>query len=389
MRWSNPSGKKKLLTDARVEAAFRAVPRHVFLPDIPLEKAYTDEAIPISHDEKGMVVSSSSQPSMMAMMLHQLELKPGHNVLEIGTATGYNAAIMQHIVGPKGRVTSLEIDQELAEQAARNLQRAGAWASAVKVVSGDGVLGYQPRAAYDRIISTVCVWDVPPQWVQQLKPDGILVTPLWIDGFQVSSAFHQMRDGTLYSRSNLPCGFVSLRGMSAAPEMSRRVNGSGLWLSADDLGGLDTTALHLLLSEDQEINHLGVALDMQDYWYSFLPYVIVHLAGSYLLVFYHVRDTQKSYGLDGSGFALLAPGSACFVPFHREGTVHCFGGADAFMALFDLMKDWDAAGRPMVRGLHVRLVPLEHGAPGVKDGRLYRRWHHYLHIWYNAERGHD
>lgn len=383
--------ERKLLNDPLVEAAFLAVPRHFFLPDVALEKVYMDEAIPILHDEKGMVVSSSSQPSMMAMMLNQLELEPGHNVLEIGTATGYNAALMQHIVGASGNITSIEIDAELTDQAVVNLQRAGVLAGEVHVVQGDGALGYQPRAAYDRIISTVCVWDVPEHWVRQLKPRGILVTPIWIDGFQVSAAFRLMRDGSLYSRSNLPCGFVSLRGMAAVPEaVSKRVNGSGLWLDAADLSGLDTAAVHLLLSDDQELHHLGVAFSVSEYWYSFIPYLIVNLPPSFTLVFYHVRDAaERSYGLEGSGFALIGPGSACFVPFIREGSVYSFAGADAFMALYDLVQSWNTAGRPLFKGLQVRLVPLKRNPPGVKTGKLYIRDQHYLHIWYNAESGDD
>ncbi|HEY9418277.1 MAG TPA: methyltransferase, FxLD system, partial [Pseudonocardia sp.] len=74
-----------------VERAFRSVPRHLFLPDTPLEQAYLDEAVATKWED-GVAVSSASQPSMMAIMLEQLELRPGHRVLEIGTGTGYNAA---------------------------------------------------------------------------------------------------------------------------------------------------------------------------------------------------------------------------------------------------------------------------------------------------------
>jgi len=105
------------LLDRSSEAAFRAVPRHVFLPGEKLETIYADEAIAIKHDSDGSVLSSSSQPTMMAIMLRQLRLEKGDNVLEIGTGTGYNAAIMQHIVGETGYVTSIELDNQLADQA--------------------------------------------------------------------------------------------------------------------------------------------------------------------------------------------------------------------------------------------------------------------------------
>ena len=85
-----------------VEAAFRTVPRHLFLPGVPLEKVYSDEAIR-TKSVGGVPVSSSSMPSIMAIMLEQLKLKPGHRVLEIGAGTGYNAALMAHIVGKAGK----------------------------------------------------------------------------------------------------------------------------------------------------------------------------------------------------------------------------------------------------------------------------------------------
>jgi protein-L-isoaspartate(D-aspartate) O-methyltransferase len=84
-----------------VEAAFRAVPRHLFLPAVAPDTVYTDEAIPTKRLD-GKAVSSSSQPAIMAIMLEQLDLHPGHRVLEIGAGTGYNAALMAHIVGDSG-----------------------------------------------------------------------------------------------------------------------------------------------------------------------------------------------------------------------------------------------------------------------------------------------
>ena len=94
---------KGILTLPEVEAAFRAVPRHLFLPDLPLEEVYQDEAIATKMLD-GQFVSSSSQPAIMAIMLEQLQLEAGQRVLEIGAGTGYNAALMAHIVGETGQV---------------------------------------------------------------------------------------------------------------------------------------------------------------------------------------------------------------------------------------------------------------------------------------------
>jgi protein-L-isoaspartate(D-aspartate) O-methyltransferase len=101
----------------RIEAAFRAVLRHHFLPGRKLEEVYSDQVVPTKQDQEGQWISSSSQPTIMAIMLEQLGLEPGHKVLEIGAGTGYNAALMAHIVGETGRVITVDIDEDLVEAA--------------------------------------------------------------------------------------------------------------------------------------------------------------------------------------------------------------------------------------------------------------------------------
>src|SRR5579859_6035322 len=103
-----------------VEAAFRAVPRHVFLPELAAEEAYRDEAIPTKF-LNGSAISSSSQPAIMAIMLEQLELQPGQRVLEIGAGTGYNAALIAHIVGETGQVVTIDIDEDIVADARTHL----------------------------------------------------------------------------------------------------------------------------------------------------------------------------------------------------------------------------------------------------------------------------
>ena len=108
----------------RVAAALHDVPRHLFLPGQRPEAAYRDDAIVTKRDEAGQPISSSSQPAIMAIMLDQLDLAPGQRVLEIGAGTGYNAALISHMVGPSGQVTSVDIDPELVATAREHLARA-------------------------------------------------------------------------------------------------------------------------------------------------------------------------------------------------------------------------------------------------------------------------
>jgi protein-L-isoaspartate(D-aspartate) O-methyltransferase len=204
----------------RVAAALYAVPRHLFLPERRPEVAYQNEAIVTKRDETGQPISSSSQPTIMAIMLDQLDLAPGQRVLEIGAGTGYNAALISHVVGPSGQVTSVDIDPELVGQAREHLARAGF--SDVTVVCADGAGGYPERAPYDRVIATVGVSDLAPAWLEQTVPQARIVVPLDVRGTQLSVAFEPADPadpgGPWTSRSFAPCGFMRMRGSLAGPE---------------------------------------------------------------------------------------------------------------------------------------------------------------------------
>ena len=165
-----------------VTAAMRAVPRHLFLPELPPEMAYRNEAIVTRRGADGQPTSSSSQPTIMAYMLDQLRVGPGQRVLEIGAGTGYNAALLQQLVGAGGRVVTVDLDDDVARQAAAHLARAGY--PEVTVVQADGAAGYPAGAPYDRIIATVGVSDLAPAWLDQLVPGGRVVVPLDLRGSQ-------------------------------------------------------------------------------------------------------------------------------------------------------------------------------------------------------------
>lgn len=371
--------EKGELKDPRLEAAFLSVPRHHFLPELTPEQAYMDEALPVKQDEAGNAISSSSQPTMMAMMLRQLDLKPGHNVLEIGTGTGYNAAIMQHVVGDNGKVTTLELDHDLAQSAEKALQRLSL--GSIRVVQADAAGGYAPRAAYDRIIATAGMWDIPAIWKRQLKPRGLIVAPIWLDAMQVSATLRPEKGDTLYSNVNLPCGFIRLRGVNAGPIVTQRVGHSGLILTSNEVPALDSAALHALLSEEEDHTLLDIRLAGSDYFHSFLTYLILNLPPGFTFAAWQVSANQQLYGLGGAGFALIGTGSACFVPFHGHGEAHAYGSSDAFMTLQSILAAWDAAGRPDWRVLRLRMHPKTGPPPTINKGLLYTRQDHYIHAW--------
>lgn len=124
---------------------------------------------------------SASMPSAVAAMLDHLDIKGGHSVLEIGTGTGFNAALLSEIVGPSGNVTTVEVDPNIAKSARDRLARAGF--ERVRTVLGDATTGIAECSSFDRVISTASVHlgRVPYSWIEQTKPGGVVVTPVRAD----------------------------------------------------------------------------------------------------------------------------------------------------------------------------------------------------------------
>ncbi|MDB1089539.1 methyltransferase domain-containing protein [Streptomyces sp. ACA25] len=180
-----------VLTDPAWREAFRRVPRHVFVPayydpsglricpEEPrlrrtwLVGVHSDEAL-VTQRTSGEPTSSSSQPSLMATMLHELRVADGQQVLEIGAGTGYNAALLAHRLGDDA-VTSIDLAPGLTAAARAHLAAAG---HAPCVITGDGADGWAERAPYDRIIATCRIDAVPTAWLRQLTEDGIILAPL-------------------------------------------------------------------------------------------------------------------------------------------------------------------------------------------------------------------
>jgi protein-L-isoaspartate(D-aspartate) O-methyltransferase len=367
------------LADPRVEAAFLAVPRHRFIPDVNPEETSVDKDIPLLVDTTGEVIYSCAQPSTIAYVLRSLDLREGHNVLEVGAGTGYTAALIRRLIGEGGSITALEIDPLMVERAQDNLLAARI--GGVHVVHTDGAGGYAPRAAYDRIVSMVGVWDVPSAWARQLKRDGLMVVPVWLDSIQFTATFRQQPDGTLLSVHNMPSAFVYMRGDKAGPRVRLRVGSTGLTLLCNEAQSLDAASLAALLSADHEHCQLSMALASTDYWYGFLPYVMLREPADSIFALYYVLQGRSAFGIDGTGFAYFMPGSACFVPYWGLGYTHCFAGADAFLSVETFLHEWDQAGRPGIDSLRIRLIPKSHPRPINAPGKIYDRREHYLHVW--------
>lgn len=195
---------------AAVEQALRAVHRHIFVPDATLEEAYENDIVITKRDAEDKVLSCLSQPSIVALQLGQLDVQPGHRVLEIGAGTGYNAALLAHLAGPDGHVTTIDVDADIVDQARYRLACAGV--SDVDVVLGDGALGSPDGAPFDRIVATVGAYGIPDAWLAQLAPQGRLVVPTRIRASVSRSIAFERQDGGVWrSVDHQMCGFVPLR----------------------------------------------------------------------------------------------------------------------------------------------------------------------------------
>ena len=261
---------------APVEDAMRTVPREAFLPGTPLADAYGRSPVVTHRDQHGVVISSASAPSTVALMLAQLDVRPGHRILEIGAGTGYNAALLAYLAGPSGRVTTVELDPGIAAEAEQALAAAGY--GHVTVVAGDGEYGHAPSAPYDRIIVIAGAWELPAAWAAQLTPGGLLVVPLRMRGLTRSVTFERA-GGTWRSRAMHECGFMPIRGAGAVAEQNIPLGDTGITIRVDD-GSQTDAALRRALSTGPVQAWTGIEVTVTgelDFW-------IAGLAGFFRLL---------------------------------------------------------------------------------------------------------
>ncbi len=382
------------LRSGHVEAAFLAVPRHVFVPQVSLQEAYRDQSIQIKYVD-GRSVSSSSQPAIMAVMLEQLDLRPGHRVLEIGTGSGYNAALMAHIVGERGRVVSVDIDADLVENATRRLAEAGF--GGVEAVCADGGYGYATAAPYDRIILTVGTADITPAWFEQLEARGRLLVPLSLRGnLQKSIAFEREGDH-LASRSIADCGFMLLRGAFGSTKTVVSLTAPGLHVAVDEPDQLDADEFYRLLTGPATPRRAGgVRVSPSEVWGGLSLWLalrepaFIGLGGLGEACEKGPVPWVSGYGgpcATGLSFGAFEPGAAGAVALLAAPEGHSlFADSTLQAAAFDLfvrsygeadhvaerlvehIRAWDRAGRPSADRAQIRAY---YGAPSPLPGEVY------------------
>jgi protein-L-isoaspartate(D-aspartate) O-methyltransferase len=201
VRLTSESLNKEAL-DPRVLEAMATVPRHELVPEELRDVAYENRPLPIGHGQ------TISQPYIVAVMTDLLKLEPGARALEIGTGSGYQAAILGRL---GGEVYTIEIIAALGEQARANLDRLGY--KNVEVRIGDGYYGWEERAPFDAIVVTAAASHIPPPLIKQLKNGGRMVIPVG-SRFMVQQLLLVEKDqaGEVITRQILPVRFVPLTG---------------------------------------------------------------------------------------------------------------------------------------------------------------------------------
>ena len=392
------------LRDDRVAAAFADVPRELFLSDHVerhgLADAYRDDAIVTRRDPTtGEPTSSSSQPAIMAQMLEMLDPRTGQRVLEIGAGTGYNAALLAHLVGDEGTVTSVELDADVAVTARRALVSGGV---PVRVEVGDGTGGWPAAAPVDAVIATASTLTVPRAWFDQLRPGGHLVVPLRlspvVSWLQAIVAFRKVRHG-FDQVAITGGGFMAMRppeavdGGRGAParltvgEVADGRSGRALMeLAGPALAGLDRAARQRLVVTGLGFGRRRAVPTGGASILALLAYVATALPEERLV------EVSRSGGRDTSarqalGVVDAVDGSlAILTPAGRGGVrLDAYGGPGAERALLSAIDRWGLAGRPGVADM---AITVRYGSVRPHGWRSVRRDDQWIALdWQRPEPG--
>lgn len=249
-----------------IRRAFESVPRHLFAPEASLDEVYDEDAVVrTKYGPDGTCLSSISAPHAQALMLKALDVRAGDRVVEYGSG-GYNAALLAEVVGSAGHVTTVDIDEDVTDRAARCLERAGYSRVRVALADAEGGVDGGP---FDRAMITFGAWDIAPAWSAQMAQGGVLVVPLRMAGLTRVVAF--VKDGgQLVSVEHEMFGFVPAQG-AGAHDVRAVALAEGITLEFDDGAPDDPQELSLALEQRRMEVWSGVTVpDMT-------PFDLLHL----------------------------------------------------------------------------------------------------------------
>jgi len=363
-RYVNELKGKGALKSQAVERAFRRVERHLLLewlyleddegefeyagrrftrrafdpqspeltPDL-LKLIYSDEALLTRLDPP----SSTSQPALVAHMLELLELELGMKVLEIGAGTGYNAALMQEIVGEEGRITTIDIQEDVVRQTRRLLKAAGY--DRIEVIAGDGARGHPEGAPYDRIVATVGCPDISWAWAEQLSAGGFMLIPLQHGGVYCDPLVKLKKVSNYHLRGRVVgwSGFMTIRG-----ELSARCVWEALEAERDD-------------PPDRQFPTFPAFKEASGAWLDF----------HYFLALCDLKTYMGS-----NSFGIFDSKSEGLVAVTPEG-IRLWGDEALYEGLKRIYSRWEQLGRPKLTDWHVELFPIEKAPEAPPDREVW------------------
>ncbi|WP_394426502.1 methyltransferase, FxLD system [Streptomyces sp. SGAir0957] len=369
-----------------VRDALRTVPRHRFAPEVSLADAYDggDRAVITRRDETGASISSVSAAWLQADMAETLRLKPGAIVFEAGSG-GYNAELIAHVVGPDGRVVTVDIDPWVVRRTRRFLTEAGS--GRISVVESDAALGAPahlvPRGGFDGSLITYNCWDIAPAWREQLAEGGRLVLPLEIGGYTRAITFER-HGQVLHARHFTYCGFVRDQGQQARTIPVVSLLDGGLTLRFEHGTAADTEGLEEALRGERHEVSTGVTMGAGVYFGSLQLYAATTLP-AFCRLAAHQDPEQGVTGVakDRDAPAIIGDASLAYLisiqtkdgkrPEDKEWewVVHAFGeqGPQLAEQLAATVRAWDRHVRADDNSKHADPVLTAHPA-GTPDDRL-------------------
>ena len=369
------------LRDPRVRKAFLAEPRERYVPEVAhhdgLEAVYRPQAALVTvRDVNGAAVSSASAPSIMAAMLEALDLQPGLRVLEIGTGTGYNAALLRRLVEEAGTVTSVEVDPAIARSARRHLAEGS---HRVRVVVGDGRAGWPAQAPFDRIIATASSEYVPVAWRDQLVEGGLVVAPLRVgEGSEVRVVVglrHERR--VLRSTVIFPGGFVPLRPLGTSnvqtaspPSLNASASNGAKGIMLASLSGAGVGRLSAAARRRLLANALTPGRRL-----GAVPASKAYGLISFLLLHPGARTVGCTLG-GRYGAGVIGPYGkslgAVTCSFGKPGRIEAWGTGAAEAKLCALVDEWQQEGSPPLGSLAITVSYEDSAMPVPKAWRQLR-----------------
>lgn len=360
--------------DEAILTAFQATPRHHFVRQfyswpsnelIRVDKNNLETHLPLLYANRALLLfkdqekewnSPISQPSLVLEMIGKLQLKTGHNVFEVGTGSGWNAALMAQIVGKSGSVYSTDIIPEMVASAQEVCQELGL--DSVKLFAQDGGNGLPKGAPFDRIIFTVGTHDIPWALVDQLREGGLMLVVIQNPGGGGDSLFLlEKRGNQLNSLEAEPCSFVSMQGISENPDISPIDRSS--WSSWETLR----------TQKIRQVPYYWGGKGLSDFIYrtegvrSFLGIVEPRFR---LFVF--------SEGEDKGGFGLVASDQQSAV-IATSKAITAYGQHDLTDQMLDLIREWVTQGMPVPTNFRLEIYPSSKTVIPQSDQWLVRRRH--------------